>query len=114
MTQQPIFQVGPNGPLQLDVAWRSSVSEFCSGMKKAVGKNANSQLRPYRLGCTCYIAFDVRGEAGEVNVTLVESGANRLPDAATICSVREVECELVDLIDAYYLVTRVLASLEAL
>lgn len=112
MEHEPIFFIGPNGPCQIEASWRTTVAEFCAGVRVAVGNNAVWHLRPYRLGRTAYLAFDIKGSAGEVNVTLIESEVNKLPNAATIFRTREIECELTDIVDCYYLVESVLESLE--
>lgn len=114
MEHEPIFFIGPSGPLQMNASWGKMVAEFCNGVKIAVGSHATWRLRPYRLGPAAYLAFDIKGNAGEVSLTLIESGVSRLPDMTTICSTRDVECELADIVDCYYLVASVLESLETL
>lgn len=113
MERESIFLIGPNGSAQLDTAWHTLVTEFCLAMKIAVGSNVTVRLHPYRIGRTAYLAFDLKGDAGEVNMTIIESNINKLPSTVSTLRTREIECELTNMINANYLVASVLESLDA-
>jgi len=111
MVNGPIFAIGPSGSAQLHTAWHTKITQFCVGIETAVGSHAKVHLRPYRLGQTGYLALDLKGDTGEVSITIIEGTSSKLSNTSSISCSNEIECEVMDMIDAYYLAAIVLMSL---
>ena len=110
--ETPIFSIGPTGQLSMSPLWIDSVSEFCAAVKRIVGKNPAVNLWPYRCS-SLFVAFDIKGEDGEVALTMIDSDYSKFPpppepeERCWTC-----ECEMVDAVDAFYLAIHILKSLH--
>ena len=108
-----IFSIGSDRRLIVNKDWVTSVSEFCLAIQKMVGTNARVKLWPYRHAGSTFVAFDAMGVGGEIVMTIIESGRSILPSPLAIReSGFEFECEVIDAVDAFYLVARLLNSLH--
>lgn len=108
----PIFLIGPTGRLSMSPFWIDSVSGFCAAVKRIVGKNPTVNLWPYRCS-SLFVAFDIKGENGEVVLTMIDSGYSKFPPPPEP-GYREwtCECEVFDAADAFYLSAHILNSLH--
>ena len=108
----PMFWIDPVGNLAVEAVWRKPVAGLCVKIREVVGENAMVSYWPYRAGLTPYVALDIEGDSGEINLTIMESEVNELPSAEMLESQGDCECRVMDMVDAYYLVVSVLKSLE--
>lgn len=108
----PMFWIDPMGNLEVDAAWRKPVAELCVSIREVVGENVMVSYWPYRAGLVPYVALDIEGDRGEINLTIMESEVNELPSAEMLESQGDCECGVMDMVDAYYLVASVLKSLD--
>ena len=108
-----IFSIGADRQLFVCSGWADSVSEFCRTIQEEVGLHASVSLWPYRHAGSTFVAFEAVGKEGEVVMTIIESGRSILPSLSAIReSGFEFECEVIDGVDAFYLIALLLNSLQ--
>lgn len=112
-SQQPMFIIGSNGIPEIEFQWRKPISEVLSAMGAALGEGATIYVWPYRVGAISYVAVDSTGPRGDMTITVIESGTNKLPSLASIHETRECQWEMVDLVDAFYLIEALHKSIES-
>jgi hypothetical protein len=104
-----LFEIGPSGNPRLDPLWAGRVAEFCEAVRSAVGRNPTVQCWPYRAGNATCVALDIAGEAGEINLTLLESDSIEIPLEGS--KLGNSDPWVSDAVDAFYLVSVLLESL---
>jgi len=104
MHDKYIFDIGPNCHLQITTSWKLALDEFAKGFAAAVGKHPNLYIWPYRLGSLTYVSVDADGEFGYMMMTIVVCGRSELPKIETVTSDGQCEVDVMDLVDAFYLV----------
>ncbi len=109
---EPMFWIDPLGNLEIDSPWRGPVAAFCLRIREVVGDNVIVNSWFYRVGLTPYFALDIKGDRGEVNLTMMESEVNELPSAEMLENQGDYECRVMDMVDAYYLASEVFSALE--
>ena len=108
-----IFSIGAARQLFVCSGQVGAVAEFCRTIQEKVGPNASVSLWPYRHAGSTFVAFEAVGEGGEVVMTIIESGRSILPSPSAIReSDFEFECEVIDGVDAFYLIALLLNSLQ--
>ena len=110
--QQPIFLIGPEGKLSINSRWKEPVSKLCKEVKKRLGDNASANVWPYRIEGSRCLAFDAEGDDGEVYVTICETGFCKLPTFDASGTEKSFVCDVVDGVDALYLVLQLLNTLD--
>jgi hypothetical protein len=105
----PLFEAGPTGPPRLDARWAERVRAFCDAVHIEVGAHPKVQCWPYRIGTATCLAFDASGDSGEVNLTFLEGRATELPLDGT--KLGHTDSVVMDAVDAFYLVARLLEAL---
>jgi hypothetical protein len=105
----PLFEIGPSGNPRLDPLWAGRVAGFCEAVRSAVGRNPRVQCWPYRAGNAACVALDIAGEAGEINLTLLESDSIEIPLEGS--KLGNSDPRVSDAVDAFYLVSVLLESL---
>ena len=66
---------------------------------------------PYRFEGSRYLAFDAEGDDGEVHITISETGSCKLPSFEASGAKSSFEIDVVDGVDALYLVLQLLNTL---
>lgn len=106
---EPLFDIGPAGIVRANLRWADRVSAFCEAVRNEVGMRPKVQWWPYRAGNAACMAIDVSGDAGEVNLTLLESDDIDIPLVGT--KLGNSDPRVIDAVDAVYLVSVLLDSL---
>jgi hypothetical protein len=111
----PIFFAGPDGGPSVSPDWSEAVSKFSETVRKILGPNPSGTIWPYRHAGSMFLAVDLKGDKGEVNMTIYECGAD--PPFIPVFSGKEDsnwECEptVTDAVDAFYLVSSLMKHLE--
>ena len=109
--KQPIFSIGPDGKLSTYPEWKETLSKFCIEVKKRLGNNVSANMWPYRFEGSRCLAFDAEGDDGAVHVTIFETGSCKLPSTEASGSKSSFEIDVVDGVDALYLVLQLLNTL---
>lgn len=109
--KQPIFSIGPEGKLSTYPEQKEPLSKFCIEVKKRLGNNVSANMWPYRFEGSRCLTFDAEGDDGEVHVTIFETGSCKLPSSEASGSKSSFEIDVVDGVDALYLVLQLLNTL---
>lgn len=109
--KQPIFSIGPEGKLSTYPERKEPLSKFCIEVKKRLGNNVSANMWPYRFEGSRCLAFDAEGDDGEVHVTIFETGSCKLPSSEASGSKSSFKIDVVDGVDALYLVLQLLNTL---
>lgn len=107
----PLFEIGPAGNLRPDPLWKGEVSDFCDAVKAEVGADPRVRCWPYRIGDAVFVAFDVTGRSGDVSLTIVEGDYIEIPMQGKALEGTDPVCLVVDMVDAFYLVSTLLEAL---
>ena len=110
--RQPIFIIGPEGTLSISSRWKAPVSKLCEEVKKRLGDNASANVWSYRYEGSRNLAFDAEGDDGEVSGTMCETGFCKLPPFEASGTEKSFVCDVVDSVDAFYLVLQLLRTLD--
>jgi len=110
----PLYFAGPDAEASINRDRSNSIYGFFRSVKKVLGTNPSGRIWPYRHERSMFLACDLKGDRGEVNMTIYESGTESPFIPVLSKEDTEVwECEptVTDTVDAFYLVyslTRVL------
>ena len=104
MQNQYFFDIDPNCHLQIKTSWKLALDEFAKGFAAAVGKQPALYIWPYRVGALTYVSVDADGEFGYMMMTIVVCGSSELPDIEDVTSDGQFQVDVIDLVDAFYLV----------
>lgn len=111
---EPLFLAGPMGGASVNPRWSDAVSQFCETVKKILGPNPSGRFWPYRLAGSMLLAVDLKGDKGEVNLTIYECGSDPLIPVFSGKEDSGWECEptVTDAVDAFYLVFSLMKHLR--
>ena len=73
----------------------------------AAGDNPSWKIHPYRAGTKNYVAFDIEGKGGTLNITIGIYGTILFPSAVDILRAREAVILVLDAFDAFHLVNAI-------
>ena len=105
----PLFRAQSDGRPKPDPRWAGAVTGFCGGVRAAVGQHPNARWWPYRSGNAACLAFDASGDRGDVSLTILEGDCVNIPLEGG--QPGNADPQVVDLVDAFYLVALLLESL---
>jgi hypothetical protein len=109
-----LYRVDADAVIRLSVDDERALNALFASIQQRLGPNVRVSCWPYRQGRHWCVALDLQGDSGEVNITLLAGDEPCLPGLR--------DCELPlhvddwrvsDGIDAFYVVSALLAALEA-
>jgi hypothetical protein len=92
---------------------QAQARRFVVHMVDAVGEGGKLLCHALPNGANRALEVEVSGAAGTVRVTLTISGKNELTLSEPICPGAQVECAVIDMLDAMYLLACLIQALEA-
>lgn len=100
----PIFTKGPSGRVQVEAMWIGQISIFHVKLKALIGETTITHSWYYRSSNIAYLTFDVSGTNGDCNMTIAITGETKLPALNNTKLANELELEVLDAVDAHYLI----------
>lgn len=109
-----LYRANADAVLHLDAKDERALSALFASVKERLGTNVRVSCWPYRHGLGWCVALDLKGDAGEVNITLLAGDETRLPGVRDCDLALTVDdWRVTDGIDAFYVVSALLSELGA-
>ena len=108
----PLFEVGPmTAYLSVNKTYEQTLARWLAAVKVAAGDNVSIHYWPYRIDPTEYIVVHINGDDSEMIMTIALIGRTRFLDISSITRYCDLNVELVDAVDAFYLLERLFEAL---
>src|SRR5471030_1763928 len=100
----PIFFNSSSASVEASPNYATYVGGLLNNIGAAVGDNPSWKIAPYRTGVKNYVAVDIEGSLGTLNLTIGIYGETLFPSAEDILRAREAVILVPDAFDAFHLV----------
>ena len=102
--EAPIFFSSSSANAEASPNHATNVQGLLDNIIAAVGKNPSWKIAPYRTGVKNYVAMDIEGSLGTLNLTIGIYGEILFPFAEDVFHAREAVILVSDAFDAFHLV----------
>ena len=99
-----IFFSSSSTNVEASPSYAAHVYGLLANIGAAVGDNSSWKIAPYRTGVKNYVAVDIEGSLGTLNLTIGIYGEVLIPSAEDILRAREAVILVPDAFDAFHLV----------